>query len=72
MLVLVRKVMEKFFTQHELRVLDDLMPETVKKKKLVASMAEGIDGDADCVEGSESGQVRLVGCIDVCFMIVNP
>ncbi|XP_031572132.1 electroneutral sodium bicarbonate exchanger 1-like isoform X2 [Actinia tenebrosa] len=62
MLVVVRKVMEKFFSKHELQVLDDLMPETVKKKKLVASMSEGLngeavdgDGDGDG-DGSESGQ----------------
>lgn len=57
MLVAVRKVMEKFFTKHELEVLDDLMPETIKKKKLNESMADGIEGDAPC-EGSESGEVK--------------
>mgnify|MGYP001798089421 CR=1 FL=1 len=34
MLVAVRKLMEHIFTKHELEVLDDLMPETVKKKKI--------------------------------------
>lgn len=33
MLVAVRKVMEKIFTLHELEVLDDLMPENIKKQK---------------------------------------
>lgn len=33
MLVAVRKVMEKIFTLYELEVLDDLMPENIKKQK---------------------------------------
>ena len=33
MLVAVRKVMEKIFNLHELEVLDDLMPESIKKQK---------------------------------------
>ena len=33
MLVAVRKVMEKIFNLHELEVLDDLMPESIKKKQ---------------------------------------
>jgi len=59
MLVAVRKFMEKGFTKHELQVLDDLMPETVKKKKLHESLANGLDEDGgeggDAVDGSESG-----------------
>jgi hypothetical protein len=68
MLVVVRKVMEKFFSKHELQVLDDLMPEMVKKKKLVASMADGIDCiDGDPLDGSESGQVDCLLPVGLIF-----
>ena len=54
MLVAVRKVMEKIFTRHELELLDDLMPETVKKKKL----EEEEDNESDSDSDDEDGQVR--------------
>ncbi|XP_048584752.1 sodium-driven chloride bicarbonate exchanger isoform X2 [Nematostella vectensis] len=47
LLVPVRKGLEKVFTKQELEVLDDLMPETIKKKKLATSMADMIDGPVD-------------------------
>ena len=31
-LVAVRKLMDRIFTKHELEILDDLMPESIKKK----------------------------------------
>ena len=31
-LVAVRKLMDKIFTKYELEVLDDVMPESIKKK----------------------------------------
>ena len=34
--------MEKIFTKHELEVLDDVMPESMKKK---IEEADGVDGE---------------------------
>ena len=31
-LVLVRKLMDRLFTKHELEVLDDVMPDSIRKK----------------------------------------
>ena len=31
-LVLVRKLMDRIFTKHELEVLDDVMPDSIRKK----------------------------------------
>lgn len=60
--------MERFFTKHELEVLDDLMPETVKKKKLNESLADGLEGEAG--EGcSESGDVMLTFLFPFSFLI---
>ena len=47
MLVAVRKVMEKIFTLHELEVLDDLMPESIKKKKAEALKKKDDDYEYD-------------------------
>ena len=57
MLVAVRKVMEKIFTLHELEVLDDLMPENIKKKKAEAE-SDDYDYDEDdheCCEDNVDG-----------------
>ena len=45
MLVVVRKVMEKIFTLHELEVLDDLMPENIKKQKAEEEAKKKKDDD---------------------------
>ena len=45
MLVAVRKVMEKIFTLHELEVLDDLMPENIKKQKAEEEAKKKKDDD---------------------------
>ena len=47
MLVAVRKVMEKIFTLHELEVLDDLMPESIKKKNAEALHKKDDDYEYD-------------------------
>ena len=53
MLVAVRKVMEKIFTLHELEVLDDLMPESIKKKKAEHDAAHKKDDDYEYDEGDD-------------------
>lgn len=47
MLVAVRKVMEKIFNLHELEVLDDLMPENIKKQKAELEALKKKDDDFD-------------------------
>ena len=51
--------MEKIFTLHELEVLDDLMPESIKKKKHLA--AEADDGD-DESNGTDELDEDKVSC----------
>lgn len=56
MLVAVRKVMEKIFNLHELEVLDDLMPESIKKKQAdEAAKKKDDDYDSDEDEYDEDG-----------------
>ena len=47
MLVAVRKLMDKIFTKYELAVLDDLMPETVKKKLEESVVESASDSESD-------------------------
>lgn len=47
MLVAVRKLMDKIFTKYELEVLDDLMPETVKKQLEESVVESASDSDSD-------------------------
>ena len=56
MLVAVRKVMEKIFNLHELEVLDDLMPESIKQKQAdEAAKKKDDDYDSDEDEYDEDG-----------------
>ena len=52
-LVAVRKLMDKIFTKYELEVLDDVMPESIKKK---------IEEDDDMEEDSlvSCGRVKMM------------
>ena len=63
MLVAVRKVMEKIFTLHELEVLDDLMPENIKKQKaeLEAKKKKDDSFDYDDDDGDDDADGRKVG-----------
>ena len=82
MLVAVRKIMEKVFTLHELEVLDDLMPENIKKQKMEEEAAkkkkdddyEYDDDDDDCQDPDndpDSKKVKII--IDVtCPFILYP
>lgn len=60
MLVAVRKVMEKIFTLHELEVLDDLMPENIKKQKaeLEAKKKKDDSFDYDDDDGDDDADGR--------------
>lgn len=56
MLVAVRKVMEKIFNLHELEVLDDLMPESIKKQQAdEAAKKKDDDYDSDDDLDDEDG-----------------
>ena len=55
MLVAVRKVMEKIFNLHELEVLDDLMPESIKKKQ-ADEAAKKKDDDYDTDEDEDDDE----------------
>jgi len=64
MLVAVRKVMEKIFSLYELEVLDDLMPENIKKQKAELEAAkkkkdddyEYGEDDYECPEDDPDGK----------------
>ena len=73
MLVAVRKVMEKIFNLHELEVLDDLMPENIKKQKAEQEALKKKDDDYDYDEHGCDGDDpdgKMVKIVSTCFF--NP
>ena len=71
MLVAVRKVMEKIFNLHELEVLDDLMPENIKKQKAELEALKKKDDDFDYDEHGCDGDDpdgKMVKIEFTCFL----
>ena len=67
MLVAVRKVMEKIFSLNELEVLDDLMPENIKKRKAEEEALHKKDDDYygedddECEDNNPDGKKVKIG-----------